>query len=114
MLDGKWRTVADISQATGDPENSVQAQLRHLRKPRFGAYIVSRQREGGGLYYYYLRARTDFDPPYEEGDEWAALDEEDRLLLQRNGVTKNVSPKKLVVLMRELECLRLEIEAYGD
>ena len=66
MLDGRWRTVAEIAAATKDPENSIQAQLRHLRKRRFGAFIVSRRRRGGEespLWEYGVRPRTVLDPP---------------------------------------------------
>ncbi len=63
MLDGRWRTVAQIASTTGDPENSTQAQLRHLRKPRFGGYIVAKKREDGGLYLYHVRPRTEADGP---------------------------------------------------
>lgn len=43
MIDGLWRTLSEIAAATGDPEASVSAQLRHLRKERFGSYLVERQ-----------------------------------------------------------------------
>jgi len=52
ISDGKWRTLKDIAQATGDPEASVSAQLRHLRKPRFGGYTVEREYINNGLYKY--------------------------------------------------------------
>lgn len=52
MLDGQWRTLALISELTGDPPASVSAQLRHLRKPRFGAYAVEKRYLGQGLYQY--------------------------------------------------------------
>ena len=52
MRDRKWRTLHELAQATGDPESSVSAQLRHLRKPRFGAYTVERRHLGQGLYSY--------------------------------------------------------------
>lgn len=32
MADGQWRTLAQISKATGDPESSVSARLRGLRQ----------------------------------------------------------------------------------
>jgi hypothetical protein len=54
MCDGKWRTLKDIAQETGDPEASVSAQLRHLRKPRFGNYTVEREYVSNGLYKYKL------------------------------------------------------------
>ena len=39
MKDGKWRTLQEISNITGDPVASISAQLRHLRKERFGKYV---------------------------------------------------------------------------
>lgn len=32
MVDGKWRSLREISEATGDPEASISARLRDLRK----------------------------------------------------------------------------------
>lgn len=53
MSDGEWHTLPGIAERTGDPEASISAQLRHLRKPRFGAFIVERRRRGeGGLWEY--------------------------------------------------------------
>ena len=46
MIDGNWRTLEEIQRATGDPQASVSAQLRHLRKIRFGGNIVDKQRRG--------------------------------------------------------------------
>ena len=57
MSDGRWRTLKDISQQTGDPEASVSAQLRHLRKPRFGGHTVEREYIINGLYKYRLKKR---------------------------------------------------------
>jgi hypothetical protein len=54
MKDGRWRTLAQIAEATGDPEPSISAQLRHLRKERFGGHTVDRNHIGGGLYQYRL------------------------------------------------------------
>lgn len=54
MAGGEWRTLATIAGATGDPEASVSAQLRHLRKPRFGGHTVERRHLGAGLYEYRL------------------------------------------------------------
>lgn len=58
MLDGQWRTLARISELTGDPPASVSAQLRHLRKPRFGAYAVEKRHLGQGLYQYRVLAEA--------------------------------------------------------
>lgn len=58
MLDGRWRTLDEIATATGDPAASISAQLRHLRKKRFGSFIVDKRHRGDdarGLYEYRLR-----------------------------------------------------------
>lgn len=52
MQDGRWRTLHDISVATGFPEASVSARLRDLRKERFGAWTVERRRCERGLWQY--------------------------------------------------------------
>lgn len=57
MKDGSWRTLYEISEFTGDPEASISAQLRHLRKARFGSHTVEKQPRGEraiGLYEYRL------------------------------------------------------------
>ena len=46
MRDGEWRTLQEIADLTGDPHASISAQLRHLRKRRFGEHIVERQVRG--------------------------------------------------------------------
>lgn len=51
MRDGSWRSLASIEAATGYPQASISAQLRHLRKPRFGKYTVERRRVGDGYQY---------------------------------------------------------------
>ena len=52
MRDGRWHTLEQIADVTGDPTPSISAQLRHLRKPRFGSHVVERQHLGNGLYEY--------------------------------------------------------------
>ena len=52
MKDGEWRTLTDIEQKTGDPQASISAQLRHLRKARFGGFEVIKSNLGGGLFRY--------------------------------------------------------------
>jgi hypothetical protein len=57
MRDGEWRTLSDIESATGDPQSSISAQLRHLRKERFGGHTVNKRRQGdrsNGLFEYQL------------------------------------------------------------
>lgn len=44
MLDGIWRTLFEISRCLEEPESSVSAQLRHLRKETFGSYRVEKRR----------------------------------------------------------------------
>jgi hypothetical protein len=46
MKDGEWRTVHEIEMLTGDPGPSILAQLGHLRKARFGAFLVQKQSRG--------------------------------------------------------------------
>ena len=57
VIDGRWYTLKDIAIRTGDPEPSISAQLRHLRKPRFGGYIVEREYIANGLYKYRVLAK---------------------------------------------------------
>lgn len=57
MLGSGWRTLAQIAQATGYPESSISAQLRHLRKKRFGSYQVEKERRENnrGTWQYIIR-----------------------------------------------------------
>ncbi len=60
MRDGRWRTLDEIARATNDPHASVSAQLRHLRKERFGSYTVNKRNRGDretGLFEYQLLGR---------------------------------------------------------
>ncbi len=62
MKDGVWRTLDEIAQSTGDPHASVSAQLRHLRKERFGGFLVDRVPRGDrthGLFEYRLVPRAE-------------------------------------------------------
>jgi len=52
MRDGQWRSLSDIEKATGDPPASISAQLRHLRKKRFGCFVVEKKHMDDGLYLY--------------------------------------------------------------
>jgi len=54
MKDAEWRTLQDIEDATGDPQASISAQLRHLRKERFGGHTVEKHHIKNGLYVYRL------------------------------------------------------------
>jgi len=74
MKDGQWRTLQEIAVATHDPPASVSAQLRHLRKPRFGGHTVNKQTRGErdkGLFEYQLLLNESqlFSLMQFEGDE---------------------------------------------
>lgn len=51
-----WLTLHEIADATEYPEASVSAQLRHLRKARYGGFDVSKRRRiaGAGTWEYFL------------------------------------------------------------
>ena len=57
MEDGQWYTLEFIATWTGDPEASVSAQIRNLRKPRFGGYTIEKKRSKptGGTWLYRLK-----------------------------------------------------------
>lgn len=65
LRSGRWLTLQEIEEETGDPQASISAQLRHLRKRRFGAWEVKKRRrggDGGALWEYRLTGnRTIFD-----------------------------------------------------
>jgi len=48
MRDGEWRSLDEISRATGDPSASISARLRDLRKPNFGGHSMEGRRVPGG------------------------------------------------------------------
>lgn len=54
MSDGRFRTLRDIAGEVGGSEAGVSARLRDLRKRKFGAHVVNRQRISGGLWAYQL------------------------------------------------------------
>ena len=58
MMDGISRTLGEIAEATGDPESSVSARLRDLRKPKFGGLTVNRSYVGDGLWSYQVLLAT--------------------------------------------------------
>lgn len=57
MRDGKFRTLQQIENETGHPPASISAQLRHLRKERFGSHTILKNYLGNGLYEYKLEVR---------------------------------------------------------
>ena len=53
---GSWKTLSEIEQRLGYPQASISAQLRHLRKARFGGYRVEkRRRDDGGTWEYRVK-----------------------------------------------------------
>jgi hypothetical protein len=54
MADGVFRTLGQIAALTGHHESSISAQLRHMRKERFGAHTVNRRHIHNGLFEYQL------------------------------------------------------------
>jgi hypothetical protein len=55
-------TLRNIAEVTGDPEASISAQIRHLRKPKHGAHTVDKIHIINGLYGYRLTP-NDTDTP---------------------------------------------------
>jgi len=72
MRDGKWRTLAEIAYLTVEPPASVSAQLRHMRKRRFGSHAVHKRYLGDGLYTYQLEVNPDGRLPWERRVSHAA------------------------------------------
>lgn len=66
MRDGKWRTLSEIEQSTGHPSASISAQLRHLRKERFGNHTIEKEPRGdreNGLWQYRLLVNRSYNSP---------------------------------------------------
>ena len=68
--DGQWLTLPEISAELSRrfpdarwPESSISAQLRHLKKSRFGAHRLAKHYAGNGLYLYQLQ------PPLPQGQQ---------------------------------------------
>ena len=39
-----WMTLDELEEKTRFPQASISAQLRHLRKPAYGGYLVAKRR----------------------------------------------------------------------
>lgn len=55
MKDGKYRTLREIEDETDFPQSSISAQLRNLRKERFGSFNIEKRSRGDrekGLFEY--------------------------------------------------------------
>ena len=51
---GRPWTLRELEHVTGHPQASISAQLRNLRKPRFGEFNIEKEHVGNGLYVYWL------------------------------------------------------------
>src|ERR1700730_1336965 len=45
---GSWLTLRELARLTNYGETSISAQLRHLRKARYGAFVIDKQVRKGG------------------------------------------------------------------
>ena len=54
LRDYQWHTLPELARVTGDPEASISARLRDLRKRKFGGYTVERRYVAQGLWAYRL------------------------------------------------------------
>ena len=66
MIKGFWWSLSSLGEYTGDPEGSISARIRDLRKTKFGSHTIERRREGdSGLFVYRLipnpKVRMKFD-----------------------------------------------------
>lgn len=61
MLDGRWRTIPELTQAAirrlGRPcmQTSIASKVRALRSRKNGGYVVDRERISEGLWRYRMR-----------------------------------------------------------
>lgn len=57
LSSGRWLTLPEIHERTKDSVASISAQIRHLRKPENGGYLIMKRRGGRvnrGLFEYRL------------------------------------------------------------
>jgi hypothetical protein len=52
LMFNSWWTLSELRDVLNYPESSISAQLRHLRKDRFGGYEVNKRRRSGGTWEY--------------------------------------------------------------
>jgi predicted transcriptional regulator len=48
MQDKTFRTLSEIEKITGHGQSSISAQLRNLRKQKFGSHTLNKKRRGQG------------------------------------------------------------------
>lgn len=54
LRDGRWHTLGELAAYTHDPEASVSARIRDLRKAKFGSHVIQREYVQRGLWKYKL------------------------------------------------------------
>lgn len=54
MKQSGWITLESLAKQTGDPQASVSARLRDLRKTQFGGYTIERRYKDRGIWEYRL------------------------------------------------------------
>lgn len=59
MSCGYWYKLHEIAAQTNDPEASVSARLRDLRKAKFGGHEIERRYVGDGLWEYRMIVEAD-------------------------------------------------------
>lgn len=92
VRDGRWRTLREIGETTKDPPASVSAQLRHMRKQRFGGYLVEKRHRGepsNGLWEYRLVLERTNDRESNARHPVQFLTEDMRLCLE---ILRNIYP----------------------
>jgi len=55
IKNGNWYTLDEIHSITKDPHASISAQLRNLRKEKFGSHVIEKRPKGNrsnGLWEY--------------------------------------------------------------
>lgn len=55
MKDGTFRSLDEIHRITGDSTASISAQLRNLKKERFGRHTLNKVYCGEGLWKYQIK-----------------------------------------------------------
>ena len=61
LREDRWWTLAELAERTGDPEASISARLRDLRKERFGSHKIDRRYVRKGLHEYRLIRKDLFE-----------------------------------------------------
>lgn len=70
MKDYKWHSVQEVAGSLHIPENSASAQIRNLRKLKYGAFLVDAVRiQPEGLFMY--RMRKPNEQRMSDGKAWA-------------------------------------------